>query len=142
VIRTMKKHTLWKGIGKGIQRGQDKDKDKDSSSSLSDVGKKAKRFDLESAYRLYPLKKGKTKGLQRLAKEIETEEDFQALLAAITKYSRDDEVKRGFIKHFSTFASEWRDWLDEDAGRSSRVAAPPPLKSVTDTDREEDAHAS
>ncbi len=75
---------------------------------------------LEEAYKTYPAKKGKTRGFAKLKKEIRTETDFRNLLAAIEKYKKSDDVKRGFVKHFSTFAGEWRDWLDPDAGKVSK----------------------
>ena len=83
------------------------------------------RFDLESAYQRYPRKEGRTKGLERLAAQIETQEDFDALLVAIDRYSRSSAVRDGFVKLFSTFASEWRDWTQENAGSvSSRIDVP------------------
>ncbi len=95
---------------------------------------------VETAYRVYPAKKGKTRGFAKLEKEIKTEADLGALLAAIERYKRCDEVKRGFVKHFSTFAGEWREWLDADAGQvNSR--APKPLKQLADLEREEQPHA-
>ena len=76
-------------------------------------------FDLESVYNSYPTKKGKSRGMQRLAREIKTAEDFQALKDAVARYVQTDEVKRGFVKHWSTFANEWRDWTAPDAGTSA-----------------------
>ncbi len=76
-------------------------------------------FDIQSAYESYPLKKGKTPGIQKLSREVKTQEDYDALLKAIERYKKSSEVQRGFIKHFSTFASEWRDWTTDDAGTSS-----------------------
>ena len=70
-------------------------------------------FDLESAYRRYPRKEGKSKGLKKLRGEIKTAEDFERLIVAIENYAvsrRHQEAQ--FTKHFSTFASEWRDWID------------------------------
>lgn len=76
-------------------------------------------FDLESIYKTFPVKKGKSKGMQRLAREIKTAEDFEALKVAVSRYMQTEEVKRGFVKHWSTFANEWRDWTDPDAGSVS-----------------------
>ncbi|MCM2323507.1 MAG: hypothetical protein NDJ90_09625 [Oligoflexia bacterium] len=73
-------------------------------------------FNLEKAYQQYPRKQGKTKGLQRLAKEIKTEKDLGDLMTAIERYKRSSDVIRGFAKHFSTFVSEWRDWIDPQTG--------------------------
>lgn len=79
-------------------------------------------FDLESAYQTYPLKEGKTPGLKILAREIQTQDDYDALLRAILKYSRSERVKRGFILNFKTFAGQWRDWAAEDVGTASTEA--------------------
>lgn len=70
-------------------------------------------FDFESAYRRYPRKDGKSKGIKKLRAEIKVAEDFEKLVLAIENYSSS---RRGqdsqFTKHFSTFASEWRDWIE------------------------------
>lgn len=95
---------------------------------------------LEAAYKTYPRKVGKTRAFKKLEKEIRTEDDFNALLAAIEKYKKCDEVKRGFVKHFSTFAGEWRDWLDADAGQVNG-RAPKPMKQLADLEHEEHPHA-
>lgn len=73
-------------------------------------------FNLESAYDLYPRKIGKTKGLQKLAKDIQSQEDFDALLVAIKHYCDSREVRDGYIRHFSTFVIDWRDWVDPETG--------------------------
>lgn len=79
-------------------------------------------FDLEAAYNLYPRKVGKTKGLQKLAKEIRSQEDYDALFVAIRHYSNSREVREGYVRHFSTFVTDWRDWLDPETG-STRSSA-------------------
>lgn len=73
-------------------------------------------FDLESAYEMYPRKVGKTKGLKKLAKEIRSQEDFDCLLVAIRHYSGSREVRDGYVRHFSTFVNDWRDWVDPESG--------------------------
>lgn len=69
---------------------------------------------LEKIYQeKYPKKIGKTKGLVRLVKEIKTEQDIIIFDQAVTQYAESvsgSDIK--FIKHFSTFVSEWRDWVD------------------------------
>lgn len=60
---------------------------------------------------LYPRKIGKSKGIKKLSK-LEPEEITQ-LEKAVKNYAASvagDEPK--FIKHFSTFASEWKDWVE------------------------------
>lgn len=70
-------------------------------------------FDFESVYRRYPKKIGKSKGIKKLATEIKTLEDFEKLIVAVENYGQS---RRGqdpkYTKHFSTFANEWRDWIE------------------------------
>lgn len=97
-----------KGKDKGIKGG---------------VGEKQKlRAQFEKAYtEIYPLKKGRSKGVEVLLKSWREDDSIDSLISAITRY-RDEVVASGtekrFIKHFSTFAAEWRDWLASDAGNS------------------------
>lgn len=71
--------------------------------------------EIENLYFLfYPRKVGKTKGVQKLSRDIKTEQDLADLKKAINNYAKlcvgkDTE----YIKHFSTFASCWRDYVDE-----------------------------
>ena len=96
-----------------------------SSFSLSSSDSKNKNNIAQQVDRvyqeLYPRKIGKTKGVKKLAREIKTPEDLASLEAAVKNYAshcagRDKE----FIKHFSTFAGEWRDWIKVEA--SSQTA--------------------
>jgi hypothetical protein len=83
------------------------------------VRSRAPSFDLESVYRKYPRKKGKSPGLKKLKTDIKTPEDLQALEKAIVRYCQSPDVLRGYVMNFDTFARQWRDWLDEDAGTST-----------------------
>lgn len=74
-------------------------------------------IDLEAAYRLYPRKQKKKAGLERLKKTVKTTDDFERLIGAVRRYCASDDVKRGFVMHFSTFAGEWEEWEDPDAGK-------------------------
>lgn len=70
--------------------------------------------DLESAYKLYPRKEGKSEGLERLAKQIKTHAHLAELKRAIANYAeqqRLDGTEPKYMKHFSTFVSTWRDWI-------------------------------
>lgn len=61
---------------------------------------------------LYPRKIGKSKGIRHLARVMKAEE-LPLLEKAIRNYSKFSENKSPeYIKHFSTFASEWRDWIE------------------------------
>ena len=71
-------------------------------------------FNLELLYQNYPRKQGKQKGLLKAGKVVQTEQDYVELQTAIRNYS--DYCKRNvedpkYIKHFSTFMGEWRDWI-------------------------------
>lgn len=71
---------------------------------------------VERVYRdLYPRKIGKAKGMQRLAREITTDDDLAKFEIAVKNYLADirrNKVEDRFIKHFSSFTNEWRDWID------------------------------
>ena len=77
-------------------------------------------FPLESVYQRYPRKEGKTRGLEKLRREIKTPDDFEALGKAVDNYAalvRRDGTEPRFVKHFSTFAGCWRDYLTLPAPR-------------------------
>lgn len=64
-------------------------------------------------YEAFPKKVGKSKGLKILRRDVQDQEALTSLQKAIKNYANyvsDSDPK--FIKHFSTWASEWRDWVD------------------------------
>lgn len=72
-------------------------------------------LDFESAYNLYPCKKGKTKGLEKLKREIDSIEELELFKTSIKNYCLDfkqNKIDIKYYKHFSTFVGEWRDWID------------------------------
>lgn len=84
-------------------------------------------FDFELLYKEYPRKEGKHQGMLTCRAQIKTEEDFLLLKQAITRYS--EHVKKTaqelrFVKHFSTFMSSWRDWLEPDTGTALKEEEP------------------
>jgi hypothetical protein len=82
-------------------------------------------FDFEKLYNDYPRKKGKSRGLKICSKEIKTADDYSALALAITNYKADlvkEKTKPNFVKHFSTFMGEWRDWIEPAIMQSSSPA--------------------
>lgn len=94
-------------------------------------------FDFESLYQKYPLKKGRSEGLERCRAQIKTQADFDGLSIAIDRYRR-DLLARGtepkFIQHFSTFMGSkgkqpWKDWLDPAAGKVT-LNAPAPISKI------------
>jgi hypothetical protein len=74
---------------------------------------------LEEIYDTFPRKKGKAKGFKKARDEIKSIHDVEALRAAVSNYRQDcirEKTESRFIKHFSTFMAEWRDWIDPSHG--------------------------
>lgn len=70
-------------------------------------------FDFEKVYEKYPRKIGKTRGIKICEKEIKTLLDYENLLKAVSNYATTcQQTESKFIKHFSTFMGEWRDWIE------------------------------
>lgn len=97
------------------------------------------KFDFEVLYQRYPRKLGKQKGLDRCRAQIKTEDDYRLLDQAIARYKsyvRAQGTEEKYVKHFSTFMTDWRDWLDPGAGKSALhgptqpVVAPVPFASA------------
>jgi hypothetical protein len=63
----------------------------------------------------YPRQEGKTRGVKVLTKQIKTEQDLADLEQAITNYAekiKQENIQDRFIKHFSSFAECWREFID------------------------------
>jgi len=76
--------------------------------------------EIENLYKKYPRKEGKTKGLRIAEREVRTAQDLQDLSTAIDNYRAYTQTRvkdKAFIKHFSTFMGEWRDWLENEHGK-------------------------
>lgn len=104
----------------------------DSTPSSREKRSEINSSELETAYQLYPLKEGKSRGLTKLRREIRTSDDLAQLKIAIENYKRSPNVKKGFVKLFSTFAHEWRDWLDPEAGKTFKSDSKLTLKNPDD----------
>lgn len=90
---------------------------KQSGNTTKGVLKGSSRFDLESLYQGYPRKVGKGKGISKLRSMLTKQEDYDSVGIAIRNYAsycKTHGIEPRFIKHFSTFVNEWRDWLDPD----------------------------
>lgn len=84
-------------------------------------------LDFGSLYSKYPRKEGKTRGLAICKVQITTPEDFAALSLAIDRYGehcRKSVKEAKYIKHFSSFMTCWRDWLEPDAGEAKPPSRP------------------
>lgn len=135
VIERLKDLGLFKPLKSAQQapcRGaKDKDKDKDKDNKNSEISK----FDFESAYRDYPLKRGKDEGLKRCRSRIKDEETFKQFCSAVRKYASECRLERRdtkYIKHFSSFVGTdekepWRDYIADppDNALLKRTAEPP-----------------
>lgn len=93
---------------------------------VNDLNKKEekKNFEkeIEEIYRdHYPLKEGKTKGIEKLLTQIKSDEDLGRLVVAIESYKKTIKDPK-FIKHFSTFVNTpWTDYLDKNHGAVEKI---------------------
>ena len=61
----------------------------------------------------YPRKEGKTRGVKKLCSEIKNQQDLENLQTAIKNYAQHvKSQEKQYIKIFSTFAGDWRDYVD------------------------------
>jgi len=75
--------------------------------------KNIEQFDFEAPYKLYPRKRGKTPGMKKLQSQIKNDEMYQEFCIAIKNYALEVEGRtQDGIKYFSTFVSEWKDWVN------------------------------
>lgn len=73
--------------------------------------------ELESIYSEYPRKVGKSDAFKRLKKSLKTKGDLDDLRTAVRRfgaYCVRKNTKKEYIPYFSTFASNWRDYLEAD----------------------------
>lgn len=126
VISRLERLALKKGLKSTLKGTKDKYKNKDLNNINTNKGDKNFEKEIEKIYsEHYPLKIGKQKGVEKLSREIRSEYDLDQLVIAIARYK--STIKPGtepkFIKHFSTFATTWREWLDPNAGQADSIAA-------------------
>jgi len=70
-------------------------------------------------YSRYPKKLGKSAGMRTAITQCKTPEKLELLDQAVTNYIAHiakEGTERQYIMYFSTFMSQWRDWLDSDVG--------------------------
>jgi hypothetical protein len=121
---------LAKSLGIGISK----------SKSILKRGGGGKTFkpDLESVYRDYPRKEGKSSGMKTLRGEIKTPEDFALLKQAVSKYReslKTKGTKPEFILLWSSFCGQWRDWLEPDAGKAEDFSKSESAFNFSEADR-------
>lgn len=111
--------TLGQDLNKPSLRLMDKDKDKDKEKDKDKNSRKTKieyPTEFEDLYKTYPRREGKSQGFKVYSKEILSPDDQKQLAAAISKYSalcRKEKREAKHTKHFGSFMSCWRDYLDE-----------------------------
>jgi len=96
-----------------LQTDRQTDRQTDKQTAKTKKPPQAAEFDLNLIYSKYPRKVGKTPGLKKLTRQIKTIEDYHLLTKAVENYAIHCSTLRTepqFIKHFSTWVSEWRDW--------------------------------
>lgn len=82
-------------------------------SNISSRSEKPK-FDFETPYQKYPRKLGKKKGIEKIKREIKTEQRYNLFCQAVNNYAlyvEHEAVESKYIKHFSTFVGCWEDWI-------------------------------
>jgi hypothetical protein len=81
------------------------------------------RAELDLIYKTkYPRKEGKARGMIKLMREIQTPDDLTLFDKAVSNFAAHHKrmgTQAQYLKHFSTFAAEWRDWIDPDHGSVS-----------------------
>lgn len=88
-------------------------KNKNKELELRNKNNTIAHFDFELIYEQYPRKEGKSKGMKICKAQIKSEREFSDLKLAIENYSKHVEGRdKKYIKQFSSFMSEWRDWVD------------------------------
>jgi len=82
--------------------------------------------DFENIYSLYPKKLGKGAGMRKAKAEIKSAAELHQLQSAIEAYRSHiarNQVEPKFIKYFSTFMNNWREWLDPETGKVEKIKA-------------------
>lgn len=122
VLARLKKEGAYKDLTSPLQGAKDKEKDKeqDKDKVLGESEGKISASQLESLYALYPKKEGKKAGLAKLKATVKTPEDYFYCSKALQRF-RDHHIEKKteaqFYPKFSTWANNWTDWLEDNAGQ-------------------------
>lgn len=87
---------------------------------------------IDQIYQKYPRKDGKIRGYATLRKVLVSE--LPNLTQAVDNYNAHHQRKKthpDYLKLFSTWANEWRDWVDPNHGSSVDYSQSTQLKRVT-----------
>lgn len=112
-------------IGAATDRQTDRHyRQTDTYAQNEEAAPKVADSELEKVYEIYPRKEGKQRGMSIVRRDIRTPDDLDRVRSAISRY-RDHIAKEGtekrYVKHFSTFMSSWRDWLDPETGTVEKI---------------------
>lgn len=110
-VKTMQKNCKKSGEERGERREERKNIYRPTQNPVASLPE----FDFESLYLRYPRHVGKKKGLAKCHRLIDTPEKFDSLGRAVDNYAaflKKNKAEEKFIKHFSTFMSEWEDWAE------------------------------
>lgn len=108
------------------RRGEENREEENTILSDSAFAEPRRIFDFEALYQKYPRKEGKSAGIKTCKAQVKTEDEYELLSRAISRYaehcaSNVREVR--FIKIFSTFMNQWRDWLDPETGMGQKPSS-------------------
>lgn len=132
VVELRSQHGCYTDAASCLTTIQDKTiQDKQTNNNLPDSAFAEPRrfFDFDALYKKYPRKEGKSRGMAACKTQIKTQSDFDLLSKAIDRYSEFVKTKLSdakYIKHFSTFMTTWRDWLDPATGTVEKTALEAP----------------
>ena len=118
VVEVRVQHGCYADVTSCLTTEQDKteqDKTEQNTIAQSPVGSCASVFDFNSLYEKYPRKIGKSRGMQLCKQRIKSQADFDLLSKAVDNYARycvEKKTEQQYIKHFSSFMSSWRDWIE------------------------------
>lgn len=90
-------------------------------------------FDFEALYREYPRKRGKSGGMRRCKREINTAARYEQLKRAVANYVAETRGRAPeHVLYWSSFMSEWQDWVavEPESAPARRARAPDAYPSL------------
>jgi hypothetical protein len=94
------------------------------------------RFCFETVWKQYPRRIGTKLAKKHFQASVKTEQDYEAIQAAMRNYLASDTVKNGFVQHGNTWFNNWRDWIANpiektEAERLSEIEKKMGMKCIT-----------